>query len=94
MYGNGTVTAKPKKKLREIKILKVFLSFSAPISKSIPPYISSIKLISLIEHSSFMFCSHNLKFINNMDIAERINEIPLIMIKVFISKIAKTMPLT
>ena len=27
-----------------------------------------------------------------MDIAERINEIPLIIIKVFISKTAKTMP--
>ena len=36
MYGNGTVTANPRKNY-EIKIRNVFLSFPAPLSKSIPP---------------------------------------------------------
>ena len=36
MYGNGTVTANPRK-LSEIKIRNVFLSFPCPLSKSIPP---------------------------------------------------------
>ena len=78
-------------KLSEIKIRNVFLSFPAPLSKSILLYIFN-KINFLIEHSLFMYCSHNLKLINNMDIAERINEIPLIIIKVFISKTAKQCP--
>ena len=36
MYGNGTVTANPRKNY-EIKIRNVFFKLSAPLSKSIPP---------------------------------------------------------
>ena len=39
-----------------------------------------------------MFCSNNLKLINNIEIAERINEIPFIIIKILISKTAKQSP--